>query len=61
MALSGVLWVLLGVGVAVLPGVGLLSLTWLIGVFALGVEVTLLALAIRVRGLRTHGGSNRVT
>jgi uncharacterized membrane protein HdeD (DUF308 family) len=61
MALSGVLWMLLGIVLAVLPGVGLLSLAWLIGVFALGVGVTLLALAFRVRGQRTHGGSNRVT
>jgi uncharacterized membrane protein HdeD (DUF308 family) len=50
MALSGVLWVLLGVVLAVLPGVGLLSLSWLIGVFALGAGLTFLVLAFRVRG-----------
>jgi uncharacterized membrane protein HdeD (DUF308 family) len=60
MALSGVLWVLLGVIVAVLPGVGLLSVAWLIGVFALGVGVTLLALAFRVRSHRASE-SSRVT
>jgi uncharacterized membrane protein HdeD (DUF308 family) len=60
MALSGVLSVLLGVILAVLPGVGLLSLAWLIGVFALGVGVTLIVLAFRVRGQRASG-SDRVT
>ena len=57
MVLSGVLWVLLGVVLAVLPGVGLLSLAWLIGIFALGVGVTLIVLAFRVRG---HGTTSRV-
>jgi uncharacterized membrane protein HdeD (DUF308 family) len=56
MALSGVLWVLLGVVLAVLPGVGLLSLSWLIGVFALGAGLTFLVLAFRVRGQTTPAG-----
>ena len=60
MALSGALWVLLGVVLAVLPGAGLLSLAWLIGVFALGAGVTLIALPFRVRGERS-GGSSPVT
>lgn len=60
MALSGVLWVLLGLALVVLPGVGLLSLAWLIGVFALGAGVTLLVLAFRVRGRHTTGAT-RVT
>jgi uncharacterized membrane protein HdeD (DUF308 family) len=60
MALSGALSVLLGVILAVLPGAGLLSLAWLIGVFALGVGVTLIVLAFRVRGQRTSE-SGRVT
>jgi uncharacterized membrane protein HdeD (DUF308 family) len=55
MALSGVLWVLLGIVLAVLPGVGLLSLAWLVGVFALGVGVTLLVVAFRVWGQRASG------
>jgi uncharacterized membrane protein HdeD (DUF308 family) len=58
MALSGLLWVLLGVILTVLPGVGLLSLAWLIGVFALGAGLTLLVLAFRVRG---QPASGRVT
>jgi uncharacterized membrane protein HdeD (DUF308 family) len=56
MALSGVLWVLLGVVLAVLPGVGLLSLSWLIGVFALGAGLTFLVLAFRVRGQAAPAG-----
>lgn len=56
MALSGVLWVLLGVVLAVLPGVGLLSLTWLIGVFALGAGVAFLVLAFKVRGQTAPAG-----
>lgn len=55
MALSGVLSIILGVVLAVLPGVGLLSLVWLIGVFALGVGATLILLAFRVRGHRATG------
>ena len=50
MALSGALWVLWGIVLAVLPGAGLVSLAWLIGIFALGVGITLIALAIRARG-----------
>ncbi|MGB3683887.1 MAG: DUF308 domain-containing protein [Rubrobacteraceae bacterium] len=56
MAASGVLSVLLGVILGVLPGVGLLSLAWLIGVFALGVGATLIWLAFKVRG-RNSGGA----
>lgn len=59
MALSGALSVVLGLLLAVLPGVGLLSLVWLIGVFALGVGATLIWLAFRVRGHRT--GASRMT
>lgn len=57
LALSGVLWVLLGIFLGVLPGAGLLSLAWLIGVFALGAGLTLIALAFRVRGQDPSGRS----
>jgi uncharacterized membrane protein HdeD (DUF308 family) len=60
MALSGVLWVLLGIVLTVLPGVGLLALAWVIGVFTLGVGVALIALAFKVRGHRTDGSSRVV-
>src|SRR5829696_1093138 len=63
MALGGAVWVLLGIVLFVLPGAGLLSLAWLIGIFALGAGITLIALALRVRGQRSTGagGSSRVT
>jgi uncharacterized membrane protein HdeD (DUF308 family) len=57
MALSGALSIALGVILAVLPGVGLLSLVWLIGVFALGMGATLIGLAFRVRGHRASPDS----
>ena len=63
MALSGALWVLLGIVLFVLPGAGLLSLAWLIGIFALGAGITLILLAFRVRGQGPSrpGGSSRPT
>ena len=58
MALGGALWVLLGIGLAVLPGAGLLALAWVIGVLTLAMGVTLIIQAFRVRG---HSlGSSRV-
>jgi len=48
--------VALGAGVAVLLGVGLLSLVWLVGLYALAVGVALIVLALRVQGLRRYGG-----
>jgi uncharacterized membrane protein HdeD (DUF308 family) len=50
--LVGVLSVIFGIILAVLPGVGLLSLVWLVGLYALAVGVALIVLALRVRGLR---------
>jgi uncharacterized membrane protein HdeD (DUF308 family) len=63
MALSGALWVLLGIVLFVLPGAGLLSLAWVIGIFALGAGITLIVLALRVRGQAPSGpsGSSRTT
>ena len=57
LALSGALSVILGVVLAAVPGVGLLSLVWLIGVFALGVGATLIGLAFRVRRHRAATSS----
>jgi uncharacterized membrane protein HdeD (DUF308 family) len=51
--LVGVLSVALGVAMAVLPGVGLLSLVWLVGLYALVVGIALIVLGFRVRGLRS--------
>jgi uncharacterized membrane protein HdeD (DUF308 family) len=39
---------------AVLPGVGLLSHVWLVGLYALAVGVALIVLALRVWGLRRY-------
>ena len=50
--LVGVLSVILGAAMAVLPSVGLLSMVWLLGLYALAVGFALIVLALRVRGLR---------
>jgi len=55
--LVGVLSVIFGTILAVLPGVGLLSLVWLVGLYALVVGVALIVLALRVR--RLQGRENR--
>jgi len=49
MGLGGALSVLFGVVLAVLPGVGLLSLVWLIGIYAIVFGVALVVLSFRVR------------
>ena len=46
----------LGVAMAVLPSAGLLSLVWLVGLYALAVGVALIVLALRLRGLRRGRG-----
>jgi uncharacterized membrane protein HdeD (DUF308 family) len=58
MILGGALSVIFGVILAVLPGAGLLSLTWLIGAYAIVFGVAFIILGFRVRG---HSGSSRVT
>jgi uncharacterized membrane protein HdeD (DUF308 family) len=57
MGLSGVLSVLFGVVLAVLPGEGLLSLVWLVGIYALIFGVALIVLGFRARGHREATGS----
>jgi uncharacterized membrane protein HdeD (DUF308 family) len=52
MGLSGVLSVLFGVILAVLPAAGLLSLVWLVGIYALIFGVALIVLGLRARGDR---------
>jgi uncharacterized membrane protein HdeD (DUF308 family) len=56
--LGGALSVLFGLLLAFLPGVGLLSLTWLIGIYALIFGVAFIVLGFRVRG---HGTASRVS
>jgi uncharacterized membrane protein HdeD (DUF308 family) len=48
--LGGILSVLFGLLLAVLPGVGILSLIWLIGAYAVAFGVLLVITAFRVRG-----------
>lgn len=52
MGLSGVLSVVFGILLAVLPGVGLLSVVWLVGIYALVLGVVLIVLGFRARGYR---------
>ena len=61
--LGGILSVLFGVLLAVLPGVGILSLIWLIGAYAVVFGVLLLIAAFQVRGRENQGGERprRVT
>ena len=59
-ALSGVLSVILGIVLILLPGAGLLAYTWLVGILALAVGIALIYYAFRVRGQRTSG-STRAT
>jgi uncharacterized membrane protein HdeD (DUF308 family) len=51
-ALSGVLSVILGIVLLLLPGTGLLAYTWLIGLLALALGIALIYYAFRVRGQR---------
>ena len=57
MGLSGVLSVLFGVVLAVWPGAGLLSLVWLVGLYALIFGVALIVLGFRARGHAQASGS----
>jgi uncharacterized membrane protein HdeD (DUF308 family) len=59
-ALSGVLSVILGVILILIPGAGLLAYTWLIGLLALALGIALIYYAFRVRKQRING-SVRVT
>ncbi len=45
-----------GIIPAVLPGVGLLSLVWLIGIYAILFGIALIVLALRARGLQKPRG-----
>jgi uncharacterized membrane protein HdeD (DUF308 family) len=55
--LGGILSIIAGVSLAVLPRVILLSVVWVVGVYALIFGVVLIASAFRVRGRRRDSGS----
>ena len=52
LGLSGLLMVIWGVLMALIPAAGLLSLAWLIGVFALLIGGVMVVLSFRLRGMR---------
>ena len=51
LAIAGVISILFGLYVIIFPGAGILSVLWLIAVFALAFGVTLIALGWRLRGI----------
>jgi uncharacterized membrane protein HdeD (DUF308 family) len=51
LAIDGVLSVLLGVLLFIFPGAGLLTLVWLIGIYAIIFGVLMVGLAFRIRGM----------
>ncbi|MDN3712379.1 DUF308 domain-containing protein [Paracoccus cavernae] len=52
LGLSGLLMVLWGLALAVMPAAGILSLTWLFGLFAIVIGVVMILLAFRVKGYK---------
>ena len=50
----------LGAPMAVLPGVGLLSLVWQIGICTIFFGIALIVLALRARGLQNRAGRRAV-
>src|SRR5919112_2348584 len=60
-ALSGVLSVILGIVLILLPGAGLLAYTWLIGILTLALGIALIYYAFRVRGQQRRSGSSIAT
>lgn len=56
---GGIISILFGLALAVLPAVGILSLVWLIGIYAVAFGVLLLITAFRVRGQQNEGGGGQ--
>jgi len=52
MVVAGVLSIVLGAAIFLFPGAGLLAVVWFVAVYALAAGVTLVILALRLRGLR---------
>ena len=57
--LNGLLSVAFGVIIAVFPGAGLVTLVWLIGMYAIIFGVILVALGVRLRGHGTKAAAGR--
>jgi len=51
MILAGILSIVLGAGIFLFPGAGLLAVVWFVAVYALAAGITLIILALRLRGL----------
>jgi uncharacterized membrane protein HdeD (DUF308 family) len=49
--ISGIVSILLGIGFAVLPRVGLLAAVWMTGIYAIVFGISLLSLAMRLRAI----------
>lgn len=60
LVLGGIVSVILGVVLAVLPAVGILSLVWLVGVYAVVFGILLLVLAFRLRRQQGSDKERRV-
>ena len=52
LGLSGLLMVVWGILMAMIPSAGLLSIAWLIGLMALLIGVVMIVLAFKLRGMR---------
>ena len=57
--LNGVLSVLLGIFIIARPGAGLITLVWILGVYAIVYGVMLVALSFKLRGHRQRMGAAR--
>ena len=58
LALSGVLSVILGLALVIVPAAGLLVIAWWVGAYAIAFGALLLVLAFRLRGLVGHASGS---
>jgi uncharacterized membrane protein HdeD (DUF308 family) len=55
-ALAGVLMIVFGIFLVMYPGVGALSVVWMIGTFAIALGILMIMLGFKMRSLRDTGG-----